>query len=218
MMSSIFSRVFYIIDLLTVNGFMFAFNCRMKEHNLCISIALYSLFYILNAFSFLIVVQGMDVVPTDVAAGLVLLYHATQKRRSLYVPRSPENSQNHNENHDVENRDEKVNKNGSIQAENLADIICEIDSDEEYHGRPQCSGDNNRQSNSTTVENIQRTSENTPDLAASFEDDEWTKIGVLVHYMKFALACYGWPLYVMMHLKTGPCHFCQIFGCSRYVI
>lgn len=37
------------------------------------------------------------------------------------------------------------------------------------------------------------------------EPDQLEAFQLTAHYMKFALAAYGWPMYLLGHSKTGLC-------------
>ena len=38
---------------------------------------------------------------------------------------------------------------------------------------------------------------------------DWMNIPLAAHYMKFAMASYGWPLFMFTHLFCGMCKLCQ---------
>jgi len=46
-------------------------------------------------------------------------------------------------------------------------------------------------------------------------DDVMREYRTVVHYMRYALAAYGWPLYMMMKTGTG---LCRILPRLRYVV
>ncbi|XP_052783636.1 diacylglycerol lipase-beta-like isoform X1 [Mya arenaria] len=46
----------------------------------------------------------------------------------------------------------------------------------------------------------------------------WMTVPLMCHYMKFAMASYGWPLYVFTHLLTGACRLwpqCRCCTCTK---
>lgn len=40
------------------------------------------------------------------------------------------------------------------------------------------------------------------------EEDLEVELEKAAHYMQFAAAAYGWPLYIYSNLFTGPCKLC----------
>ena len=43
--------------------------------------------------------------------------------------------------------------------------------------------------------------------------DVWNSMDYIAHFMKFALGSYGWPWYVLAHMKTGICRLWENLLC-----
>ena len=198
----------------------------------------------------------MDVVPTDIAAGLVLLYHSETTRlqsvdaQSHHCSRPPnlhsfsDNDASHPRsipagtanviNDDITDISPDVtNHRTEAGVEVFTDIATdryqEVSSfekpDSSVNGNPRPipdgpdhSSDRNAHLTDPSSDPIKDHNPPVPSVDMDInvehgEEQDWTRIGLLVHYMKFAMACYGWPLYVMMHLETGGA--CKIVGCCR---
>ncbi|XP_059484399.1 diacylglycerol lipase-alpha-like [Neocloeon triangulifer] len=54
----------------------------------------------------------------------------------------------------------------------------------------------------------------TPKLVALDEPEESAQFRSVVHFMKFALGAYGWPMYVITHSACDTCRLCSKLRCS----
>ncbi|XP_023932665.1 sn1-specific diacylglycerol lipase beta [Lingula anatina] len=107
--------------------------------------------------------QNIDLVPTDIAAGLVLLQMQQEQEdlRTSSVSSSP---------------------------------------------REPTDGESDSSSQDRTFLSQHDSSSRKELVSPNSIPKDWMTIDLMAHYIKFALASYGWPLYMFTHLFTGLCH------------
>ncbi|XP_053393222.1 diacylglycerol lipase-beta-like isoform X2 [Mercenaria mercenaria] len=111
--------------------------------------------------------KGVDLVPTDVACGLILVNREQERE---------------------EYRLSSVRVEGSQRSQGQSSQ----DGQKQYLQRPLSSANVTPEPSTSTTQGI-----TTP--------KPWMTIEMMAHYMKFAMASYGWPLYIFTHLMTGTC-------------
>ncbi|GAB1600241.1 sn1-specific diacylglycerol lipase beta-like [Argonauta hians] len=136
---------------------------------------------------FATIFQDLDLVPTDIAAGLLLLQRKQANRKHLVTNRPHQPSKSHKSR-------EAVNR---------------------ETGRILVSGEGSE------------SSESSPTHAGSINDGYdpgsmsssmvlpkgWMHFGAIKYYMKFAMAMYGWPLYLFINTCTGGLRLCPYYRC-----
>ena len=151
--------------------------------------------------------QGLDLVATDIASGLVLVYiehqnDKTQFRFSTFSPSShlpPTTIQQQHEQQHEQQQQPVSNQNGAN-----ADQSAGVDN-------PALESENDGALDRTTPHSVQNDngfiiSETiVPSQNAFPLPKGWMNVQSAGHYMKFALATYGWPMYMYSNLFTGAC-------------
>ncbi|XP_060599676.1 diacylglycerol lipase-beta-like isoform X2 [Ruditapes philippinarum] len=112
--------------------------------------------------------QGVDLVPTDVACGLILVHREQEREANTLMSIR------------IEAPQRSISQSGMSHNE------------QQYMQRPLSASSSTSALPSTGDPGIP-----TP--------KPWMTVEMLAHYMKFAMASYGWPLYIFTHLMTGAC-------------
>ncbi|KAL5018349.1 hypothetical protein ScPMuIL_004071 [Solemya velum] len=123
--------------------------------------------------------QGVDLVATDIAAGLLLVQQSQEQMTAVAVDKN----------------DGSRNKNTYKSFDDLQ-LPTPLNS-------PKDKTDN------TSLKQLMSASD-------SAVPESWMTTQQMTHYMKYAMASYGWPLYMFTHLTTGICHLwskCRCCAC-----
>ncbi|KAK3601848.1 hypothetical protein CHS0354_041771 [Potamilus streckersoni] len=136
--------------------------------------------------------KGVDLVPTDIAAGLILVYREQERKNNrLSIVTIDHDSP------PARSQSSYTFSQPTLQSSAAADM--EISSSYSANGLVISPG---------------------PSLLGGQTQTDipkpWMTIRNMTHYMKYAMASYGWPLYIFSHLATGACHLwsqCRCCSC-----
>lgn len=132
--------------------------------------------------------QNLDLVPTDIAAGLLLVQRRQMLRRmtSSSIVSQPSRGRKSRE---------AVNR-------ETGRILVPGDASDSNESSPSHVGSANDQSHCSDT------------LTSSVVMPRaWMHLGAIKYYMKFAMAMYGWPLYMFMNTCSGSCRLCASYRC-----
>lgn len=134
--------------------------------------------------------RDLDLVPTDIVAGLVLLRKQQKKTQQTLVGQ-------------VTHSDGALPQSDYAKAPSITD-------EARFFSRPANAQDQNDiyefLSGVPITSRTRFLSLHEPDQLEAFQQT--------AYYMKYALAAYGWPMYLLGHSKTG---LCRLTGHMRYV-
>ncbi|XP_029633250.1 diacylglycerol lipase-beta [Octopus sinensis] len=139
---------------------------------------------------FATIFQDLDLVPTDIAAGLLLLQRRQTQRKHLVVSRPSQPSKSRKSR-------EAVNR---------------------ETGRILVSGEGSESSESSPTHASSINDGGCPESMSSSTvlPKGWMHLGAIKYYMKFAMAMYGWPLYLFINTCTGGLRLCPFYRCCAH--
>ncbi|KAL3876663.1 hypothetical protein ACJMK2_034468 [Sinanodonta woodiana] len=133
--------------------------------------------------------KGVDLVPTDIAAGLILVYREQERRNNrLAIVASDHDSPR-----------TRSQSSDTFTQPTLQSAAADKESSSSANG--------------LGISPIPRIIEG---QTQTVNPKPWMTIRNMTHYMKYAMASYGWPLYIFSHLATGVCHLwsqCRCCSC-----
>lgn len=136
--------------------------------------------------------QDVDLVPTDIGAGLILLHHDQEMKEADLTDVVSEA---------VSSTSADVNSEG--QPQDVTDNLPATHSTDRLEETARAA---------TPVPGAERlvSLQSLIPVSSPFERpcpprQSWMNISLMTHYMKFSMASYGWPLYVFSNLMTGVC-------------
>ncbi|KAL4240297.1 hypothetical protein ACF0H5_001090 [Mactra antiquata] len=112
--------------------------------------------------------HGVDLVPTDIACGLILVHREQQKEKNRLMSVKIE----------------------PVRRQNSTGSTRSYDGQQSLQASSSISG---------------AVSDSILDTSSMPIPQPWMNIELMCHFMKFAMASYGWPLYIFTHLMTGSC-------------
>lgn len=128
--------------------------------------------------------QGVDLVPTDIAAGLILVHREQERKASQLSSVSIETNRPSSSSYETFS--------ANTSSHDIERPVTEV-----VHSRA-----------SPELRTVSDSSLPTP--------KPWMTTDLMHHYMKFAMASYGWPLFIFTHLVTGACQLwsqCKCCSC-----
>lgn len=127
--------------------------------------------------------ENSDLVPTDIAAGLMLVQEKQEQEQEIR-----------------KNAEELMAASNSKDSETI-EIL-----------------ENGTSNKLMSSEEIMQTITVTDSVISTVSLKDWMNLENIKYYLKFSMAMYGWPLYMLMNLSCGICHLvphCRCCSCNH---